>query len=297
MNSTTDNNYCENPKAVIKKLNVSENTKTTMNEMFQSLLPEANSNGGYKFKKSKNNRMNRFNKTKNKNKFKKGGNGCKTAKYAIIIASIAASLIGVYSCVASNQTSDYSALIIWSTNQFRQSIINLFNIADNYANVQSGKLNILQATLESFGKLNLLNVGLEKITAYYNRLKTVQNIEDVLPKPLSNFLDIFCQLETNKINLEQAKEETKKQLEISKEASEIQQILPQDEVPSSKIAEMMRKEGNSIIIENINPNQIVKINVNIIDKQVHSDDSDDSLFFESLQYPPAKSSLHLNEYP
>jgi len=301
---------CETPNSVINDLHVNPKTKDLMKEMFQKLSSESQNGGKMKHTggKTKNNRMRKFKKLsfsnmqrrkKNKSKkYKKGGSGC-AAKYMFIISAIVLSLIGVYYCIA-NTDSDYYKLITFATTQFRQSIINLFNIADNYSNVQSGKMNTLQAILESFGKINLFNTGLEKMTAYYNRLKTVKNIEDGIPKPLSNFLDIFCKLEEKdgQLTLEKAKKEVETQLTVNDTVKEIRQSFPQSISEINEFSNVsLRKEGNTIFVENVNPNQSVKIDVKIIDKRVidANEDNDDDYYEANDDTAPLYNSS--NKFP
>jgi hypothetical protein len=302
---------CETPNSVINDLHVKPETKDLMKEMFQKLSSESQNGGNPKHNggKTKNNRMRKFKKLifsnkqrrkKTSKKYKRGGSGC-AAKYMVIISAIVLSLIGVYYCIA-NTDSDYYKLITFVTTQFRQSIINLFNIADNYSNVQSGKMNTLQAILESFGKLNLFNTGLEKMTAYYNRLKTdknIKNIEDVIPKPLSNFLDIFCKLEEKdgQLTLEKAKKEVETQLTVNDTVKEIQQSLPQSISGINEFSNVsLRKEGNTIFVENVNPNQSVKIDVKIVDKRLNDPDEDnDNDYYDASETNPLYNSS--NKFP
>lgn len=274
------NEVCQNPEAILNKLDVNQDTKTTI----KSIIDEFKKTGGYKLKKSKNNRLKTFNKTRSK-RLKKGG-GCETAKYILVIGSIILALIGVYNCFETSN-SDYYQLVVFTTTQFRQSIINLFNIADNFANVQSGKMNTLQAILESFGKLNLLNTALEKMTAYYTRLKnsTSGNITDIIPKPLSNFLDIFCNLEKGKLDLQKAKEEAKTQLELNTTVKEIQEILPVSKSETGPSNEIVRKEGNTIVIENVNSDQIIKLDIKVMKRD---DDITDENFYDVIECDPSK---------
>jgi hypothetical protein len=234
-------------------------------------------NGG----KTKNNRMRKFKKLRFSNrqrrkkrskKYKKGGSGCSTnTKYAFIICIILASFIGVYNCasIASDNTK-FNDIIEFITRDFKKSIINLFNIADNMTSIQTGKLTTFQAILESFGKLNLFNTALEKMTAYYNRLKTVESIPEALPKPLLNLLDILCELfyGNKKKDVEKTKHEITQILKVNDKGDQIQKSLslPQSTSGITDFSNVsLIKEGNTIFVANVNPNKIVKIDVNVVD--------------------------------
>ena len=275
-------NVCQNPDTVIDQLDVNEDAKIIMREMIAELYEEQTGgkmkhNGGktknkmIKFKKLRfsNSRQRR---KKTSKKYKKGGSECKTtAKYAFIISIILASFIGVYNCASiASENTNFKDVIEFITRDFKKSIINLFNIADNMTSIQNGKLTTFQAILESFGKLNLFNTGLEKMTAYYNRLKKVESIPEALPQPLLNLLNILCELlyGTKTKDVEQTKDQIKQILNVDDRGKQIQKSLslPQSTSGITDFSNVsLIKEGNTIFVANVKPDKIVKIDVNVVD--------------------------------
>jgi hypothetical protein len=308
-------NVCQNPDTVIDKLkDVDDKTKDIMKEMMNDLKtnkyqhPTDQTGGKMKHNggKTKNNRMRKFKKLRFSNsrqrrkqtsKKYKGGNK-RLLQYAFIISIIVAAFISSYKCAPTDNT-DFNEVIKFITTQFKESVINLFNIADNIKNIQAGKMNTLQAGLEVFAKMNLFNTALEKFTSYYKRLtkKSQTTIVDVIPTPISNFLDILCHLYNGTVNKQDTIKKIEEELSVTGMAKEVQESLPHSISEINEISNVsLIKDGNTMIIENVNPNQRVKIEAKIIDKRVNDPDEDDDIvFYEASETNPLHKSL--NKFP
>jgi hypothetical protein len=189
---------CQTLQAQTKKLIIGKNIKDNLLSMIKD-LNTINKEGGYKTNKTRIYNLKK-NRSKKNNTLKIGGGDCDYLKISIILSIFSFALYVNRECLETQFSNIATPRLFESINyaidNYKKSILNLFNISDFYQKFNKGDFSIVQFLTESFGKINLHNLLLEKITNYYTRLKTEprQSIVDILPKPLTNFLNIFCDL-------------------------------------------------------------------------------------------------------
>jgi hypothetical protein len=262
---------CEDIRVQTDELDIKKSVKDVLYEM----INELNRN-----KKKGGNRKTRYRSSKSRT-LKKGGGKCNVFKIITVLSIFALALYASRDCLPRQfETIPQSVFdtIIYAIDNYKKNIINLFSLVDNFENFKTGKFSLIQFAVETFGKVNIHLLLLEKITSYYTRLSTQkrESIIDFLPAPLTKFLDIFCNLLDNPKKVEKAKEEVA--VELKKYADPPKKVVEEYDSDSdsdsdseeSKLSTVSQttsetiitKEGsNDILIENLKPGQKIKIHI------------------------------------
>ena len=278
---------CENIVEQTSKLDIKQHTKDILNVMISELnklnkLNQKEIKGGkYKKQKSKIGRRHKKNESKKnkskKNRLKKGGNNCNYFKIGIILSLFSLALyvnreclIHKYNFIAVPSLIDS---VYYALEHYKKSILNLFNISENFQKFNKGDFSVMQFAVESFGKYNLHNLFMEKITSYYTRITTKkrESVVELLPIPLTNFLNIFCDLFDNKSNTKTLKEELDKTLRPfdpdTKSGESGESVTSETDTVTSDITNsdsetIITQQGeNNISIKNLKPGQEIQIHI------------------------------------
>ena len=224
-------------------------------ETLKEILLQEMSRGGGKIKKRKS-RLSKKRKTKHRKtrRLQKGGLGvCDYVECMTLLASIIFIGYGIARC---NYSGSYSSIILYALNGFSGGLSIIFglNASKKYREAPAEeKQNVAHAgQFDWIGKLNMIHMYAGKIVGYINKLKNKGiNCKTVIPDPLYEFLKILCEVKNGKLEEAEAKLAVKNLLE-----------------PIQNSQNIITMEGNSIIIQNMQPNQVVKINVELLQQFV-----------------------------
>lgn len=224
-------------------------------ETLKEILLQGMSHSGGKIKKRKS-RLSKKRKTKHRKtrRLQKGGLG--VCDYVECITLLASILFIGYNIGRCNYSGSYLSVILYALNGFAGALNSIFglNASKEYrAAPAEEKQNAAHAGQFNWvGKLNIIHLYAGKIVGYITKLKTNGiNCKTVIPDPLYNLLKIFCEVKNGKLEEADAKLAIKNLLE-----------------PIQNSQNIISMEGNSIIIQNMQPNQVVKISVELLQQFV-----------------------------
>ena len=228
--------------------------------------------GGSKKRTSKFFLKKKHKKTQKNKKIKKlqyGGDKCDILACGSLLASIIFIGYGIYTCTYSVA---YINVIHYLFDSFQGALniifgitaINSYIASSNRPNLE--RQNAAQSGIWDWtGRINMLHMYAGKIVGYIKKLRTKGiSCRTVIPDPLFDLLQILCQVQDGKKTESEAKVLIKNIL---------QQIEDTENVVSI--------DGNSITIQNMAPNQIVKINISLLNKLEEPSTSQES--FSSSQ--------------
>jgi hypothetical protein len=200
-------------------------------------------------------------KYKNKNKKtrrkQKGGDMCDNLACISLLASILFIGYGISVCAYSQS---YTTVLHFTFDGFQGALNILFgiNAFTKYdAASKSGTVMEKQAAAHAgqwdiIGKMNGIYGYAGRITGYIRKLKTKGvSCRTVIPDPLFDFLKILCEVKNNKTSEAEAKIKITNLLQPIQDSENIINI-----------------EGNNIIIKNMKPEQVIKINIELLSSVV-----------------------------
>jgi len=222
-------------------------------------------------------------KTRNRNtkkkstmrRMQKGGDRCDVLACASLLASIIFIGYGITTCVYSTT---YLEVLHFALDGFAGAFNIIFGITaiNNYRATQEKPANDRTAAAHAgqwdvAGRLNIIHTYAGKVMGYITKLKTKGiSCKTVIPDPLYDFLKIMCEVKAGTISEEDAK-------------SQISALL----TPIQDTKDIVYIEGNEITIQNMQPDQVIKINIQAFTKNA---DSTSSASFGEILIPERTNS-------
>jgi hypothetical protein len=222
-------------------------------------------------------------KTRNRNtkkkstmrRMQKGGDRCDVLACASLLASIIFIGYGITTCVYSTT---YLEVLHFALDGFAGAFNIIFGITaiNNYRATQEKPANDRTAAAHAAqwdvaGRLNIIHTYAGKVMGYITKLKTKGiSCKTVIPDPLYDFLKIMCEVKAGTISEEDAK-------------SQISALL----TPIQDTKDIVYIEGNEITIQNMQPDQVIKINIQAFTKNA---DSTGSASFGEILIPERTNS-------
>jgi hypothetical protein len=208
-------------------------------------------------------------KTRNRNSKKKstmrrkqmGGDGCNVLACVSLLASIIFIGYGITTCVYSTT---YLEVLHFALDGFMGAFNIIFGItAINNYRASEGKPAIDRTAAahagqwDVVGKWNMIHMYSGKVMGYITKLRTKGiSCKTVIPDPLYDFLKIMCEVKAGTIRKEDAK-------------SQISALL----TPIQDTKDIVYIDGNEITIQNMQPDQVIKINIQAFTKNADTNAS------------------------
>jgi hypothetical protein len=236
------------------KIDEIEELNETDKQFLKDILQEELRGGKNKRRKRK---LSKRNKKQNKKtrRQQKGGDACDNLACASLLGSIIFIGYGIAACAYSGS---YVNVVHFALDGFSAAFNIIFGITafskyNAVANDPTKLLGDRQAAAHAgqwdvLGRLNGIYGYAGRIVGYIKKLKTKGvSCRNIIPDPLFDFLKILCEVKNEKITEEEAKKQ-------------IADILQ----PIQDSRDIINIEGNSIIIKNMNPSQVIKINIELL---------------------------------
>lgn len=190
-----------------------------------------------------------------------GGDGCDVLACVSLLASIIFIGYGITTCVYS---ATYLEVLHFALDGFMGAFNIIFGITaiNNYRASQEKPANDRTAAAHAgqwdvVGKWNMIHMYSGKVMGYITKLRTKGiSCKTVIPDPLYDFLKIMCEVKAETISKEDAK-------------SQIRALL----TPIQDTKDIVYIDGNEITIQNMQPDQVIKINIQAFTKNADTSSS------------------------
>jgi len=241
-----------------KKIDEIEEFSEADKQMLKNILSEE-LRGGKRRKRNQSKKNKKQNKKTRRHQ--KGGDRCDNLACLSLLGSILFIGYGIATCAYSGA---YTNVLRFAFDGFSTAFNILFGVtafarfndptkslADRTVAAHAGQWDVL-------GKWNGIYGYSGRIVGYIKKLKTKGvSCRNIIPDPLFDFLKILCEVKNEKMSEEEAKKKITDLLQPIQDSKDVINI-----------------EGNSIIIKNMKPEQVIKINIELLSNLAVPQDQD-----------------------